>query len=104
MAGFLWSPLAKDGTPGLKQQRLPLGLPDTAADRKVADNKRKRLQRELDQGTFSWDDWLEPTAGITWRQAIDQLHCKRVVNGRTGESMAGQLHGAFTPAAYDSTG
>ena len=76
----------KDGTPGLQQARIPLGLPDTAADRKVAEKRRARVQREVDQGTFSWSDWLEPTAGVTWRQAIDQLYRKRVVNGRTGQS------------------
>ena len=76
----------KDGAPGLQQQRIPLGLPDTAADRKVAEKRRARVQREVDQGTFSWADWTEPTAGVTWRQAIDQLYRKRVVNGRTGES------------------
>ena len=65
-------------------QRIPTGLNDTPADRKVAEKRRAYLQRQLDQGTFTWDDWIEQK-GITWKKAIDALYRKRVVMGRTSE-------------------
>ena len=77
---------AKDGSDQVKQARIPLGLFDTPADRKVAEKRRSVLQRQVDTGTFDWDDWVERKKGTTWRQAIDRLYKKRVVYGRTGES------------------
>jgi integrase len=70
----------------LRQQRVTLGLDDTPSNRKVAEKRRIELQRQVDQGTFAWGDWIEPSRGVTWRQAIDLLYRKRVVNGRTGQS------------------
>ena len=67
-------------------QRIPLRMDDTPADHRIAEKKRALLQRQVDQGTFSWDDWIEPTKGVIWRQAINALYRKRVVLGRTGES------------------
>ena len=75
----------KSGQPGLMPQRIPTGLNDTPADHKVADKRRAHLQRQIDQGTFSWDDWVDQK-GVTWRKAIDALYRKRVVIGRTGQS------------------
>lgn len=77
---------AKDGTTVLKQARIPLKLDDTPSNQRIADKRRAALQRQVDQGTFSWDDWVDPTKGTTWRQAIDALYRKRVVLGRTGHS------------------
>ena len=68
----------------LQPQRIPTGLNDTPADRKVAEKRRTYLQRQIDQGTFSWDDWTEQK-GVTWKKGIDALYRKRVVLGRTGE-------------------
>lgn len=76
----------KDGASGLKQARIPLGLSDTPANRKVAEKRRAYLQRQVEQGTFAWEDWTETASGITWRKAIDALYRKRVVMGRTGEN------------------
>ena len=35
----------KDGAPGLQQARIPLGLPDTAADRKVAEKRLANIRK-----------------------------------------------------------
>jgi integrase len=70
----------------LRQQRLTLGLDDTPSNRKVADKRRIELQRQIDLGTFAWSDWIEPSKGVSWRQAIELLYRKRVVNGRTGQN------------------
>lgn len=76
---------AKDGSGAIKQQRIPTGLPDTPADRKRVQPMLQRLQREMDRGTFNWDDWVERKV-LTWAKAIDRLYNKRVLLGRTGES------------------
>ena len=76
----------RDGQPGNKQSRLALRLPDTPANRKVAAKRQAYVQRQLDQGTFDWDDHQESAKGPTWREAINALYRKRVVLGRTGES------------------
>ena len=76
----------RDGSPGRKPTRIALRMDDTPADRKVAEKKRAYLQRQVDQDTFNWDDWHEPSKGVTWQQAINALYKKRVVLGRTGES------------------
>ena len=76
---------AKDGSGGVKQMRIPLGLFDAPADHKIAEKRRALLQRQVDTNTFDWDDWTETTKGTTWKSAIDQLYRKRVVYGRTGE-------------------
>jgi integrase len=52
----------------------------------VADKRRAELQRQLDHRTFAWEDWVEVRSGTTWKQAIDNLYRKRVVNGRTGQN------------------
>jgi len=79
-------PPRTDPSGPLKQQRIALGHSDTPANRKVAEKRRAELQRQLDQGTFAWEDWIEVRTGTTWKQAIDNLYRKRVVNGRTGQN------------------
>lgn len=77
----------KDGEPGRKQQRIPLGLNDTPADHRIADKRRALLQKQLDRGLFDWEDWIErESVTISWRDAINALYRKRVINGRTGEN------------------
>ncbi len=77
-------PKSGDGTS--KPQRVATGLDDTPADRKVAERRRAVMQRQVDEGTFSWDDWIDIRRGHTFRQAVDMLYRKRVVLGRTGET------------------
>jgi len=77
----------KSGEPGLMPQRIPLRLNDTPADHRIADKRRIVLQKQLDRGLFDWDDWIDrQTVNTTWRDAINALYRKRVVNGRTGEN------------------
>ena len=76
----------KDGT-GVMPQRIPMRLPDTAANRRVVERRRAVLQRQIDTGTFVWSDWIdEDNKAITWQKAISMLYRKRVVLGRTGEN------------------
>ena len=76
----------KDGD-GHSAQRIPTGLPDTPANRKVVEKRRVILQRAIDSGTFDWADWVEVNkTGTTWKQAIQALYKKRVVLGRTSEN------------------
>jgi len=77
-------PKTGEGPP--KPQRVPTGLDDTAADRKVAERRRAVMQRQVDEGTFAWEDWIDVRKGHTFRQATDMLYRKRVVLGRTGEN------------------
>jgi len=79
-------PPRNDQEAAVRQQRVALGLDDTPTNRKVAERRRVELQRQVDRGTFAWEDWVEPSQGVTWRKAIDLLYRKRVINGRTGES------------------
>ena len=76
----------KDGKPGATPQRIPTGLFDTPADHRIADRQRVTLQKQLDRGLFSWEDWAPERKATTWKKAIDLLYRKRVVNGRTGET------------------
>lgn len=67
------------------KQKCPLYLDDTPANRKVAEKRRKVAQKEVDNETFCWDDWLaESTSTPTWRAGIEALYRKRCVIGRTG--------------------
>lgn len=77
----------RNGTPGLRQQRIALKLDDTAVNRRVATKQLRTLEQQLQRGTFEWSYWLdeEPKA-TTWREAIAKLHRARVVLGRTGQS------------------
>ena len=77
---------SKSGEWPPKPQRVPTGLDDTAADRKVAEKRRAVMQRQVDEGTFVWDDWIDVRKGHTFRQANDMLNRKRVVLGRTSEN------------------
>lgn len=76
----------KDGSPGRKQQRIALGIDDTAQNRRIAEKRLKLLERELAKGTFSWADWTDVKQGISWRKAIDLLYRKKVINGRTSQA------------------
>ena len=76
---------AKRGNRAPYKQKLPLYLDDTAANRKMADKRRVVCQKEVDRGTFEWDDWLrKPTQPLTWRDGINALYRKRCVLGTTG--------------------
>jgi len=83
---YLLANLPKKSGEGSMPQRIPMRLPDTTANRKVAEKRRAVLQRQVDQGVFDWADWTDTAKGTTWRQAINALYRKRVVLGRTGES------------------
>ena len=77
----------RDGTPGLRQQRIALKLDDSAVNRRVATKQLRTLEQQLERGTFEWCYWLdEESKAITWREAITKLHRARVVLGRTGQS------------------
>ena len=78
----------KDGSPGLKQQRIALKLDDTEANFKVAQKRLALIERQLKNGTFSWSDWSAKakTNGPLWRDAIDLLYKKKVTHGKTKES------------------
>ncbi len=99
----------RDGLAGYKQSRLALKLDDTPINRKVAEKRRTYVQRQLDQGTFTWEEHLDtPLRGPTWRDAVNALYRKRVVLGRTGQSTwdtnyMGRLRQANMAAAIDTT-
>jgi integrase len=76
----------RDGTPGLRQQRIALRLDDTPVNRRTAAKQLQTLERQLQAGTFEWAYWQDREGGITWREAIAKLHRARVVLGRTSES------------------
>lgn len=77
----------KSGEPGLMPQRIPLGLNDTPADHRVAEKRRALLQKQLDREIFDWDDWVDrEVETVKWRDAVNALYRKRVVNGRTSEN------------------
>ena len=79
---------AKDGSHQLKQARITLALEDTIANRRVAEKRLAVLNKQLERGTFTWEDWSpQPAArGRTWRQAIALLYRKKVTLGRTKPS------------------
>ncbi len=76
----------KSGDGASKPQRVSTGLDDTPADRKVAERRRAVMQRQVDEGMFSWDDWVDARKGHTFKAAVEMLYRKRVVLGRTGEN------------------
>ena len=67
-------------------QRIPTGLDETPANHRIAEKRRALLQKQIDRGVFDWDDWIdrEPNT-VKWREAINALYRKRVINGRTSE-------------------
>lgn len=73
----------RDGTPGKAQARIPLGLADTAPNRRAAERRRQELERQLQAGTFSWANWSEREQSTTWRVAIERLRRQKVELGRT---------------------
>jgi integrase len=84
---YLLAKLPSKNGDGWKAQRIPTGLPDTPANRKVADKRRALLQKQIDFDTFEWSDWTDDeTKGTTWKRAIEALYKKRVVLGRTGQN------------------
>lgn len=84
---YLLAKLPRKNGDGWTPQRIPTGLPDTPANRKVAEKRRALLQKEIDHNTFEWRDWVETeTKGVTWKRAIEALYKKRVVLGRTGQT------------------
>ena len=67
-------------------QRIPTGLNDTHLDHKVAEKRRALLQKQIDQEVFDWNDWIDrDLKTVKWRDAINALYKKRVINGRTSE-------------------
>ena len=76
----------KDGSPGRKQARITLKLDDTAQNWRVAKKRLELLEREIAKGTFAWSDWVDSHGKVSWRQAIDLLYRKMVLNGRTSQS------------------
>lgn len=84
---YLLAKLPKKNGDGWTQTRIPMGLADNPANRKVAEKRRVRLQRAIDNDTFDWADWTDDARkGITWKKAIEALYKKRVVLGRTSEN------------------
>lgn len=77
----------RDGSPGLKQQRIALRLDDTPVNRRIATKQLKTLEHQLGRGEFDWGLWHDnaPT-GVTWREAIARLYRKKVTLGRTKET------------------
>jgi integrase len=84
---YLLAKLPKKNGDGWTQTRIPVGLPDTPANRKVADKRRALLQKQIDYDTFEWSDWTDnETRGTTWKRAIEALYKKRVILGRCGQT------------------
>ena len=76
----------KDGSPGNKQYKLTLKLDDTPQNRRVAEKRRIRLDKELAAGIFEWENWTEQDNSVKWRDGIQLLYRKKVVLGRLRES------------------
>jgi len=79
----------KDGSPGTKQYKIALQLPDEPRQRKLAEKRLAQLEKEIAAGSFAWDNW-QPCdlrkAGITWQAAVRLLHEHKCVLGKTKES------------------
>lgn len=78
----------KDGSPGLKQYRIPLYLDDTPINQRTARKRLAELEKQLAAGTFAWSYWQrEDTSGTcSWTEGIRRLYQKRVVLGKTSET------------------
>lgn len=77
----------RDGRPGLTPTRIALRLDDTPVNRKAAAKQLQTLERQLKEGGFDWNYWLDAeTSGVTWREAVTRLYRAKVVLGRTGET------------------
>ena len=84
---YLLAKLPRRNGDGWTPQRIPTGLADTPANRKVAEKRRAHLQKSIDHDTFEWCDWVDnESKGVTWKRAIEALYKKRVVLGRTGQT------------------
>lgn len=80
---------AKDGSDAVKQYKVTLQLDDTPANRKLAQRKLARAEKDLAAGRWNWADWIVQSpakGGSTWRDAIRLLYDKKVVLGRTSDS------------------
>jgi integrase len=76
----------RDGQPGMAQARIALRLDDSPVNRRTAAKQLATLERQLEDGTFSWAYWQDQEEGLTWREAIARLYRARVVLGRTSQS------------------
>lgn len=69
-----------------RQQRIPLRLGLTPANRKVAERRLVELEKQLASGVFSWSYWVDDDVQVRWRDVIAALHKQKVVLGRAGVS------------------
>lgn len=79
----------KSGEPGTEQTSITLQLNDTPAGRKAADKWLKKIERELRNGSFNWDDYRRTKKGgdsKTWLEAIRTLRRKKVELGKVTPS------------------
>lgn len=76
----------KDGSPGRKQGRIALRLDDTSANQRIAKRLLKTLEKQLNDQSFCWVDWAVESRTYRWRDAIDALYKKKVINGHTSQS------------------
>jgi integrase len=85
---YLLAKLPDRGDPSRwRQQRIPMKLADTPANQRTARRRLAELERQLEQGSFSWAFWTDDDSkALRWRDAIALLHRKKVILGRTGES------------------
>lgn len=76
----------KDGSGKSKQYKVTLQLEDNPTNRKLADKKRRKAEKDLKSGRWDWEEWsVRPIAkgsGGTWRQGIEALRHKKCVLGK----------------------
>lgn len=85
------------------RQMLSTGLPDTAPGRRKYLTLVTKLQRELEDETFSWDRWL-PQKVVDAATAVEKLRRKKTAEGMSELTWANHLRvleklpeGSLTP-------
>ena len=80
----------KDGSPGKKQYKIALQLPDEPRHYRQAEKRLAQLEKEIKDGSFDWTNWMPQsdlrTAGVSWQSAIRMLYEHKCILGKTKES------------------
>lgn len=80
----------KDGSPGKKQYKIALQLPDEPRHYRHAEKRLAQLEKEIKNGSFDWANWTPQTdlrmAGVSWQAAIRMLYEHKCILGKTKES------------------
>ncbi|MEM6425594.1 MAG: integrase, partial [Cyanobacteria bacterium P01_D01_bin.128] len=77
------------------QQRIALGLKDIGRCYKLAEDKARLLGIQIEQGSFSWDEWGATSKAETVAQWVDKFEADFFQRGGTKTTWTGDYLQSF---------